>query len=295
MRNSYKREDVFVCRHESHRGFDHRVSAYHVLIEKRCMPHGCIDFVWKCKRLDRGGACPKGYRHVGNNCAQCRFYDEEKVQRRPACLLGEAAYRDFVQDCRDFDAWTERLRGRRVEVGGRITDLRPHLIREIDGRRSRLVLRGFLVRLERGYVGLEGVEDPLYVRIGRRAQQRARLARGDRIDCLAEVGLDRGRLVATGVRRLEVEERGGEAPAAWEAALLSRLDAVAVPDQPERCLRCSRGVLVDVRELGREQRRPRRELLCLEGIGRPEDCPYEALVGLNASCPAACGSPAPAR
>jgi hypothetical protein len=282
MWNCYKREDVFVCRHESHRRFDHRVSAYHVLVEKRCYPEGCVSFLWKCKRMHKGEGCPKGYHHVGSNCTQCRFYDEEKILRRPALLLGEAEFAEFLETCRAFDAWLEEVRDRPLEMGGRVTDVRPHLVRRIDGKRASLGLLGHLVRLQPGFIGLQGIDEPLYLEVSRAQQERHGIAPGDRIEAEVWVRLDRGRLVGARPRRLRVEERDGGQPPRWEDALLDRQGAVVLPDQPERCLHCDRGVLVDVEEaeIGRRPAR-RRELLCLEGIGRPGECPYEALRALG--------------
>jgi len=277
VRNSYKREDVFVCRHEAHEGFRHRVSAYHVLREKRCHPGGCLEFLWKCKLLGKGGTCPKGYQHVGNNCTQCRHYDEEKIHRYPEVVLPPGAYRDFQEACRRFDEWLEDHEGRLLEAGGRVTCIRPHLIRRVDGRRSSLVLRGFLLRLEPAYVGRDGLEDAFYLRIGRDQQQRQRIAVGDEIEALVRIVLDRGRLVGTSARRLRIETRSGARPFSWHAALLDRATAVTVPGQPARCLSCDRGVLIDVEQMGDRRGGPRREVLCLEGIGRPHECPYEVL------------------
>ncbi len=277
IRNCYKREDVFVCRHEAHAGFGHRVSAYHVLREKRCHPGGCLEFLWKCKLLGKGGTCPKGYRHVGNNCTQCRHYDEEKIQRYPEVVLAPEAYRDFQDACRRFDEWLEDHGGRVLEAGGRVASIRPHLVRCGDGHRSSLVLRGFLLRLEAAYLGRDGLEDALYLRIGRDQQQRHRIAVGDEIEALARVVLDRGRLVGVSARRMRIEARSGGRPFSWHAALLDRINAVSVPGQPARCLSCERGVLVDVELSGGRRGGRQREVLCLEGIGRPQECPYEAL------------------
>ncbi len=276
--NSYKRDDVFVCRHESHGGFRHRVSAYHVLCEKRCHPAGCLEFLWKCKLLGQGGSCPKGYRHVGSNCTQCRFYDEEKIHRYPELLLSPEDFRAFEEACRRFDEWVEDHAGRVQECGGRVTSIRPHLRRRVDGARSTLWLHGFLLRLESAFVGRDGLEDALYLRIGRRQQERHRIAAGDRIEVLARILLDRGRLVGTSVHRVLVEERCGAAAPHWHQALIDRISAKPVAVQAERCLRCERGVLVDIDDDSTGRRSgPRREILCLEGIARPQDCPHEAL------------------
>jgi hypothetical protein len=282
MRNPYKREDIFLCRHESHRGFGHLVSAYHVLREKECFPEGCLDFRWKCQRLGKGGACPKGYKHVGNNCNHCRFYEEEKIQRLPELQVSEEQYRAFLEECRIFDEWLEDQQGRILEVGGTVSAVRPRLVREEDGRRSRLRLLGFLARLCPSFAGRQGFADPIFLRLSSGQQQRLRLAEGDRLEAEGELALDRGRLVVARPRRIHIEDRGGQAPLIWEQALLDRVGAVRLEGQPERCLHCERGVLVDVADLTGRQRGRRRELICLEGIGRPDGCPYEALETLRA-------------
>ncbi len=280
MQNCYKREDVFLCRHESHRRFEHRVSAYHVLREKQCYPDGCVSFAWKCKLLDKGGTCPKGYRHVGSNCTQCRLYDEEKIDRQPVLLLAPDVFQSFLDECRSFDDWLEGIRERPMEVGGQITDIRPYLTRRVDGSRTTLRLNGFLVRMRPAFVGRDRFEDAIYLRLSRSQQERLRLAPGDRIEAQGWMRLDRGRLVAMQPRRISVEEHGGGTPARWDQALLDRVGAVPLPDQAERCLRCERGVLVDVEQLDvavATPGGPRRQLLCLEGIGRPAECPFEVL------------------
>ncbi|MCK4412276.1 MAG: hypothetical protein KAY32_01905 [Candidatus Eisenbacteria sp.] len=286
MRNCYKRDDIFTCRQEVHRRFDHRVSAFHVLCEKGCYPEGCVSFVWKCKLLGKGGRCPKGYRHVGSNCTQCRYYDEEKIHAHPELQVSAEAYVAFLAECAEFDEWLAGHARRPVEVGGRVSDIRPCLVKVLEGSRARTHLRGFLLRLERAYVGLQGFDDPIYLPVSRGQQERLRLAAGDRVEAEAWVRLDRGRLLGDRPRRLRVEERGGEAPPRWDGALLDCLGAVPLHDQPERCLRCERGVLVDVETPagpgGPPRGRRRRELLCLEGIGRPNDCPYQALRELRA-------------
>jgi hypothetical protein len=286
MRNTYKRDDVFICRDQAHGRFGHRVSAFHVLKEKRCYPDGCLSFLWKCKLLGKGGACPKGYGHVGNNCTQCRQYDEEKVHRRPELLLSPEEFALFREECEEFDEWIARMKDRPVAIGGEITDVRPHLVKRVDGKRSSLQLQGFLLRLTPAYVGLQGFEDPIYLSIGRAHQRRLLLAPGDRLEVEGWLRLDRGRLVGQGARHWQLDARGGGRPEGWDQALLDRLGAIPLHGQPERCLRCERGVLVDVehvphsgpaRSAGR-----RRELFCLEGIGRPQDCPFEALQALRA-------------
>jgi len=279
--NPYKQKDIFVCRHEAHRDFEYRVSAWHVLREKRCYPHGCIDFIWKCKLLSKGGTCHKGYQFVGTNCGQCRHYDEEKIQRYPELQVSEERYQMFLRDCTLFDEWLEDHVGRQLEAGGRITDIRPNLIRRVDGRRSVLTQRGFLIRLSPAYIARDGFDDALYLRISNAQQKRHRLAVYDSIECHGWIRFHRGRIVIEDTRRFFVDERGGGEPATWDRALLDRINAVTLEGQPGRCMQCERGVLVDVEDGSQRRRSPRREMLCLEGIGRPRECPYEIMQAMH--------------
>ncbi|MCK4303619.1 MAG: hypothetical protein KAY24_05210, partial [Candidatus Eisenbacteria sp.] len=232
MHNCYKREDVFICRHDLHRSFDYRVSAYHILHEKRCYPEGCIDFIWKCKLLDKGGSCPKGYHHVGNNCTNCRYYDEEKVHRRPELLISEDEYLVYQDECRLFDEWLEDHEGRLLDAGGRVTDIRPYLVKRVDGPRRSLSLRGFLLRLQPAYVDRDGFEDAIYIRISGAQQRRHRLAAGDALEAQGVLRFDRGRVAVTAPRRLHVEDRSGNEPARWDRALLDKVGAVSLDGQP---------------------------------------------------------------
>ncbi len=279
--NPYKSKNIFVCRHEAHRDFEHRVSAWHVMHEKQCHPEGCIDFIWKCKLLNKGGTCHKGYQFVGSNCGQCRHYDEEKIQRYPELQVSDEKYQAFQHKCALFDDWLEDNIGRKLETGGRITDIRPNLVRRVDGRRSHLSQRGYLIRLQPAYIAHEGFEDALYLRISNNQQRRHGLAVYDSIECHGLIRFIRGRIVIEEPRRIFVDERGGQEPAAWDQAVLDRVNAVTLDGQPGRCLQCERGVLVDVEDdsgrRGKRHRGPGREMLCLEGIGRPQGCPYEIM------------------
>jgi hypothetical protein len=293
MRNCYKREDVFICRHDTHRRFDFHVSAWHVLREKHCYPDGCVSFLWRCKLLDKGGSCLKRYRHVGNNCTQCRYYTEEKIHRRPEVLLPAGEFDAFRAECQSFDEWFEDNGQRLALVGGRVTHVHPHLLRRVDGAHTSLHLRGFFARLDPAYIGMHGFDDALYVRFSRSQQERHGLAAGDEVETEAWVRFDRGRVVAEQVRRIHVDARAGARPVGWNDALLDRSSAVRLSGQPGRCLRCERGLLIDVEQLGTVRGasggRPRRELLCLAGIGRPEGCPYEGLLKLQEELAPAAG------
>ena len=127
MRNQYKRLDVFRCRLQSHDSFAGRVSVYHVLKVKRCLPEGCIWFDWRCRLLEKGGACRKGYHFPGKNCNGCRYYYEEKVHKVPEVLLDRDSYRNFQAELEEFEDWLRENLGRRLEVFARVSQVGPQL------------------------------------------------------------------------------------------------------------------------------------------------------------------------
>lgn len=286
MINQYKRCDVFRCKLQSHDSFAGRVSVHHVLKVKRCLPDGCFYFHWRCRLLDKGGACKKGYRHPGKNCVGCRFHYDIKEHKVPVRLLPDNEHEKFLRELEEFEHWLGDNLGRRMEVLGTVNHVGPLLSANIYPRRSSLSLRGWLVNFAECYLGWTHFEDFIYLRLSSRSQKELRLCRGDRIEFEAELGLDEGRLVLTRPGRFEFRERADERCVPEEGRELAAVrGAVALESQSEKCLRCERGRLVDVTE--HEPRFGRRGfsrlLYCLEGVTDPELCCYLAFRELEAA------------
>jgi len=282
MINQYKRLDVFRCKVDSHDSFHGTVSVYHVLKVKRCMPEGCFYFKWRCRLLEGGGTCRKGYKHPGKNCSNCRFYYEEKIHKVPSVQLTETAYREFLLELENFEDWLAENLGRRLEVYGRVNFIGPLLVKILYPKTSRVSLKGYLVNFAECYLGTTHFEDFVYLRLSSKSQQRLRLARGDLVEFEAELTLDEGRLVLVHPRRFEFIERSGQefAPELSEAIVQART-ATVVNDQSERCLTCERGRLVDVIDSSGNGRGLTRELFCLEGVRDPSTCCYAGLKSLR--------------
>jgi len=68
---------------------------------------------------------------------------------------------------------------------------------------------------------------------------------------------------------------------------VARQSARSLPRQPEKCLHCPQGALVDVTDRSNGQERRRRELICLEGMANAEACYYQVRQQLAAE-PAGC-------
>ena len=279
MINQYKRLDVFCCKLDSHSSFAGKVSVYHVLKVKQCLPEGCFYFKWHCRLLEKGTSCKKGYRHPGKNCGSCRYYYEEKLHKVPEIILTQEKYKNFLRELESFEEWLSDNLGRRLEIYGRVNFVGPRLIKTVYPRNSRLSLKGYLVNFAECYLGRTHLEDFVYLQLSPTAQNRIRLARGDLVEFEAELRLDEGRLLLKTPRRIDFNERG---PYAFEpdlaAALVDSRMAALLTDQSEKCLNCERGRLVDVVEKNIDsQRFLRRELFCLEGVREPSICSYSAL------------------
>ena len=283
MINQYKRLDVFRCKLDSHSSFAGKVSVYHVLKVKQCLPEGCFYFKWHCRLLEKGTSCKKGYRHPGKNCGSCRYYYEEKLHKVPEIILAQEEYKKFLRELESFEEWLSDNLGRRLEIYGRVNFVGPRLIKTVYPRNSRLSLKGYLVNFAECYLGRTHLEDFVYLQLSPTAQNRIRLARGDLVEFEAELRLDEGRLLLKTPRRIDFNERG---PDAFEpdlpAALVDSRMAARLTDQSEKCLNCERGRLVDVVEKNIDsQRFLRRELFCLEGVREPSICSYSALKKLG--------------
>ncbi|MEA1996869.1 MAG: hypothetical protein U9N45_04495 [Gemmatimonadota bacterium] len=287
VKNQYKRLDVFRCKLQSHDSFEGWVSAFHVLKVKRCLPDGCFYFKWRCRLLEKGATCVKGYNYPGKNCRGCRFYYEDKIHKVPVVQLSDQAYREFLDDLQDFEDWLGSNIGRRVEVYGRVNFAGPHLTKTVYTKYSKVSLRGYLINFAECFLGRTRFEDFVYLRISRKSQLDLRLARGDLLEFEAELTLDQGRLVLVRPGRFEFIERSPDAFGQESDDDLSRIivearTATVVSEQSERCLSCERGRLVDVIEKGTDTNQDfRRELFCLEGVREPSLCCYETLKKLG--------------
>jgi len=281
--NQYKRLDIFRCKLQSHDAFEGRVSVYHVLKVKHCLPDGCFYFKWRCRLLEKGAACRKGYNHPGKNCIGCRFYYEDKLHKVPVIQLSEDRYRDFLSELEYFEDWLAGHRDRRLEVYGRVNFVGPLLTKTVFSKGSKVSLHGYLVNFTECYLGRTHFEDFVYLRLSQKNQQIIRLSRGDLVEFEAELTVDEGRLVLTKPGKFEFHERSPEIfRPDFSATLVDARTATVLGNQSERCLNCERGRLVDVIEKGvGDSRGFRRELFCLEGVNDPSLCCYGALKKLR--------------
>lgn len=273
MKNAYKRLDIFKCVHEAHKGFESRMSAHHILNKKQCFPGGCFHFKWRCKLFSQGKKCYRGYNYMGKNCSGCRYFNEEKVHNHPELQVSEADYAQFQEELKEFEYWLEDHLDKEVPVYGTVDGVKPLFHKRIYGKGESFAFSGFLLIFKELYFDRTLMEDHVYARLSPKTYQSLRFGHGDTVEARATVTLDNGRLVLRRLRRIEIERRGE--PAIWNEsrALVARETAQRMQGQPEGCLQCPYGALVDVEDQRRAETRKYRQLYCLKGIENYRLCP----------------------
>lgn len=281
IRNPLKRTDVFSCDHEAHQGFNGKVSAYHVLKEKQCFPSGCIYFLWRCVRLEKGTRCVHGYTTPGRKCKGCTHYVEEKLHFQPTLLLPQETYSQFLEEIENYENWLEKIRFTRQAIAGKIDTVKPWFEKYIFPDRSRVDLRGYLLVFKRGFIGMDMFEDPFYVRISQRQMQEYGFLPKMKVEMMAEIREDRGRMIMQHISQVEKKTKGLGWQWTKDKALVAVKTASEFDLQPEKCFACSWGALVDVTELSETDEKKYRKLFCLKGIVDPSVCYIPALKTLR--------------
>ena len=286
MKNPYKRNDIFTCHYARHAAFANRVSAYHVLVAKKCYPQGCLEFKWSCALLNKGKRCQRGYHYMGRLCTGCSHYRDEKVHYQPRIHLPPAKFARFQEELAAFDEWIEEFRGRERDLSFRIDSIKPRFHKEMDAHGARLRLNGYLLIAQEGFIGRDAFEDYFYASISPQQQERFALAAGDELDGRGILSLDQGRILFPHLRTIELRFRSGEPTWRNSGALVAKSHARPLRRQSDTCLHCRQGALVDVIDRSGRQERRRRELFCLEGVYDESSCYFRAMQNLTSKQPA---------
>ena len=270
MQNPYKRTDVFSCSYKGHEKFQNRVSVYHVMHEKHCYPQGCLMFRWQC-RVKRG-KCPRKFKYVGRLCKGCMHYQDEKMHYQPRLLISLAEFESFKQELQDFDDWIEENRSRDIELWCRVGSIKPHFYIKEYGNQRHFRLSGYLAVFHYGFMGTTRFDDTFYAYISPSQQDRFRLAAGDEFEARGRLSIDHGRLLFPKLWGIHVETRSGAQTWNNSRALVAKQSATRFKEQPESCIRCPHGALIDIIKMEQGQKHLKRALYCLEGIQDPAVC-----------------------
>lgn len=272
MKNPYKRTDVFKCNQESHLHFEGQVSAYHVLKEKQCYPQGCIYFKWHCILKTKGLKCIHGYNYIGKNCNGCTYFDEEKIQYQPRLMISSEEYEKFLEEVDNYESWIERVQYRRELIAGRIFTVKPWFQKWIDAHHSTVKFLGYLLVFKKAFIGYDRFDSPVYVRISKKLMNEFNFRPKMRLEFQGEIREDMGRIVIHKPGRFECLNHGWGKVMSPDEALVSIKTASQFQDQPEKCLNCRWGSLVDVLDKSEGEETRYRSLFCLKHIQDPNGC-----------------------
>ena len=273
-RNQYKRHDIFSCNHSAHHRFGGAVSTYYILEEKKCYPEGCINFIWRCHLLNKGHACPKKYQHVGRKCFSCKQFYEEKYCQQPSLMVAEKDYKQFLRDQEDFDFWISRLINREVQIDAQIVSIKPDLYMFQDRPRPRFRFNGWILVFNSVYIGYDLFDDTAFGWISDKTQKIFKFSSGDRFEAAGRFNFERGRLLFNRIHNIEKKDGVNNAPPDLSSIMVATETASLVPVQPEKCIRCPQGILIENEKSTQNKNQRRRNLICLKGIKNPAECLY---------------------
>lgn len=276
MKNPYKRTDVFACNYQAHAKFNNRVSAYHVMQQKKCYPHGCIMFKWDCVLKNKGKSCVRGFNHVGRLCEGCTYYHDEKIHYQPRVLLSGAEFETFKEQLDEFDEWLQTHQHRDLDIWCEVSSIKPRFRKYFSNGKGQLRLSGYLLVFNYGFIGLTEFDDYFYAHISPHQQDRLRMAAGDQFEARGRMLLDRGRVLFPKLWAIEFTSRSGKPTWNNSKALVAKMSASEFKSQPESCMRCSYGALVDVAYYVDDQKQIKRALYCLHGVQDPALCSHHA-------------------
>ncbi len=271
--NQYKRRDVFRCTHETHQHFNSAVSVHHVLKVKGCYPRGCIYFQWRCRKLNKGAACPRKFKHVGRACASCPDFYDVKVIRRPEIIIPSGEFERFQNDLKAFETWLREHGGRQVACSGVVNSIKPRYSLRLRAKKTSVVFEGYILNFREAFINNSRFHDFIYVPLSLAQQQRFCFAKGDTLSFTGRFTEREGLIVLEHIRGVEIQERGE--PCFWteSRARVAQRSGTILPYQASKCHACDRGILLEVvAEEGRKG--ARRKMFCLEGVEDPQWCWY---------------------
>jgi hypothetical protein len=268
-KNLYKQPHVFRCVHDVHRRFQSELSPFYILNQKKCFPDGCVYFQWKCRLLAKHKMCFRGFSQVGKKCFNCRYFYEEKEHQYPELMENGWDRSSFLEAFEEFEEWVQELKAKRVPCEGTVAAVIPELSLKHQGGKQQLLAYGFLIRFNEGFINNCLFEDPFYLSISSQTQNQLLIRKDDVIEFEANLNIDRGRFKFNRSGKFQFYQRGEE-KALRSTDVLAALRTYTIQEnQPEKCLRCQHGILVD-RESATPG--PSRATICLQGIADYRYC-----------------------
>ncbi len=177
-----------------------------------------------------------------------------------------------MRELDDFEDWLDLVGNREIEIAGKIDAVKPRFTRKVYPKAEFLSFGGYLLTFKDIFLDRLHLEDFVYMQMSGNHYRSLKLGSGDMIEARAYLKVDRGRLVLYRVRSVDVISRGR--PALWDeqSALVARETATEFGTQPEGCVQCPFGALVDVEYLKDHHSVSARRLFCLKGMKDHKDC-----------------------
>lgn len=279
MINQYKRQDIFLCRHDAHRTRGQRVSVYHVMHRKKCYPEGCVYFLAKCSELAKRKTCHRGYSYVGRKCPGCKYYDEEKMTRTLSIATDVDIHAE-LEAIYEFEEWLRDTAGKEWSCQAKIRSVKPRMIQTVypsAGRgKEHTHLLGYLICFEYCYIGQTFLQDTSYAITGRDFQKRHRFTAGDEIEFRATLTEQDGRLVFQTLRQIEFRKKSSMNPVWTDSlSLVAKHTGSLLGRQADKCIPCPYGFLIDVHEYQNGGEILYHRIFCLQGMKSAAGCVFE--------------------
>jgi hypothetical protein len=239
------------------------MSPYYILDQKHCFPDGCVYFHWKCRLLAKKKTCFRGFSHVGKKCFNCKYFYEDKRHQYPELINNNEENISFLDKYSEFEEWINDLQSRRVVCEGKVAGINPDLSLKMQGNRHILSASGFLIRFYEGFIDNQLFEDPFYLSISAMSQNKLLIRKGDDLEFEASLLIDQGRLRFIKPGRFQFYERGDEKPIRKNDVLVALQTYTIQKNQPDICMNCAYGLLVDMQN---SNNGPSRAMVCLQGV-----------------------------
>jgi hypothetical protein len=261
--NLYKKVDIFKCIHDAHKNFQSILSPFHILVTKKCYPHGCVYFRWKCKLLAKKKKCFRNFSHVGKNCTNCKYFFEEKIHQYPEFILDIEERTKFLEDFNEFEEWVNELKAKRIACEGVVSEVKPEFSLYSHNGYRNLSLNGFLVCFKEGYMDNTFFEDTFYLSISYKTQNKLNIRKNDSLEFQANLIIDKGRFKFIRSGRFHFYERSNQIAIQKNTIIVALQSYTIQKNQPSKCLTCEYGQLCDVKS---NDSGPQREVICIQGI-----------------------------
>ncbi len=181
----------------------------------------------------------------------------------------------FHRELEEFEEWLEITVGKWVEFSGKVFSVKPHFKKVIYGKKEILEFPGYLISFKEGYLDRVLFKDSIFVTVSRRTQLNVKFSRGDEVEFKARLREDRGRIVLDRIKQVEFVFKEEAEVWSLSQALVAKNTGKEFDCQPEKCMMCENGSLLDVVEKSGDSHSAKRHLFCLIGMENPDECVYQ--------------------